>query len=266
MAETASTKGMAVITGASTGIGFELAQCAARDGYDLIIAADEARIVQAASRLKAFGVAVEPIETDLSTLEGADRLIERIEADGRSVDLLMANAGRGLGKGFLDQNFADVRKVVDTNITGTIYLVQQIGNHMRARGEGRILLTGSIAGFMPGSYQAVYNGTKAFINSFSFALREELRGSGVTVSCLMPGATETEFFKRADLMDTSIGQAKKDDPADVARIGYDAMLDGEGDVVSGWKNKLQAAVANVTPASVLAHQHAKMAEPGSGTK
>jgi short-subunit dehydrogenase len=193
-------------------------------------------------------------------------LIERIEADGRSVDLLMANAGRGLGKGFLDQNFADVRKVVDTNITGTIYLVQQIGNHMRARGEGRILLTGSIAGFMPGSYQAVYNGTKAFINSFSFALREELRGSGVTVSCLMPGATETEFFKRADLMDTSIGQAKKDDPADVARIGYDAMLDGEGDVVSGWKNKLQAAVANVTPASVLAHQHAKMAEPGSGTK
>jgi short-subunit dehydrogenase len=137
---------------------------------------------------------------------------------------------------------------------------------MRARGEGRILLTGSIAGFMPGSYQAVYNGTKAFINSFSFALREELRGSGVTVSCLMPGATETEFFKRADLMDTSIGQAKKDNPADVARIGYDAMLDGEGDVVSGWKNKLQAVVANVTPASVLAHQYAKMAEPGSGTK
>jgi short-subunit dehydrogenase len=119
---------------------------------------------------------------------------------------------------------------------------------------------------MPGSYQAVYNGTKAFINSFSFALREELRGSGVTVSCLMPGATETEFFKRADLMDTSIGQAKKDNPADVARIGYDAMLDGEGDVVSGWKNKLQAVVANVTPASVLAHQYAKMAEPGSGTK
>jgi short-subunit dehydrogenase len=137
---------------------------------------------------------------------------------------------------------------------------------MRSRGEGRILLTGSIAGFMPGSYQAVYNGTKAFINSFSFALREELKDTGVTVSCLMPGATETEFFRRAGLIDTSIGQAKKDEPAEVAKIGYDAMMDGEGDVVSGWKNKIQAAVANVTPASVLAHQHAKMAEPGFGEK
>ena len=266
MADTASTKGLAVVTGASTGIGYELAKCAAQDGYDLIIAADESRILQAGANLKEFGVSVEAVDTDLSTVQGVDKLMERVEADGRSVDLLMANAGRGLGKGFLDQDFTEARKVVDTNITGTIYLVQQIGNHMRARGQGRILLTGSIAGFMPGSYQAVYNGTKAFINSFSFALREELKDSGVTVSCLMPGPTETEFFRRADLMDTSIGQAKKDDPADVARIGYDAMLDGEGDVVSGWKNKLQAAVANVTPASMLAHQHAKMAEPGSGTK
>lgn len=259
-------KGFAVVTGASTGIGYELAKCAAQQGYDLIIAADEPRIAEAAETLKQAGVSVEAIEADLSTEEGVDRLLEAIEASGRSVDLLMANAGRGLGKGFLDQDFAAARKVVDTNIVGTIYLVQQVGNLMRSRGEGRILLTGSIAGFMPGSYQAVYNGTKAFINSFSFALREELKDSGITVSCLMPGATETEFFKRADLMDTSIGQAKKDDPAEVARIGFDAMMDGEGDVVSGWKNKLQAAVANVTPASVLAHQHAKMAEPGSGEK
>jgi uncharacterized protein len=266
MSDNTAAKGLAVITGASTGIGYELARCAARDGYDLVIAADESRIAQAADDLRQIGVAVEAVEADLSTVEGVDRLMERIEADGRSVDLLMANAGRGLGKGFLDQDFAEARKVVETNITGTIYLVQQIGNHMRARGKGRILLTGSIAGFMPGSYQAVYNGTKAFINSFSFALREELKDSGISVSCLMPGATETEFFKRADLMDTSIGQAKKDDPAEVARIGYEAMLDGEGDVVSGWKNKLQAAVANVTPASLLAHQHAKMAEPGSGAK
>jgi short-subunit dehydrogenase len=266
MSDNAPAKGLAVITGASTGIGYELARCAAQDGYDLVIAADESRIAQAADDLRQVGGAVEAVEADLSTVEGVDRLMERIEADGRSVDLLMANAGRGLGKGFLDQDFAEARKVVDTNVTGTIYLVHQIGNHMRARGKGRILLTGSIAGFMPGSYQAVYNGTKAFINSFSFALREELKDSGISVSCLMPGPTETEFFKRADLMDTSVGQAKKDDPAEVARIGYDAMLDGEGDVVSGWKNKLQAAVANVTPASMLAHQHAKMAEPGSGAK
>jgi len=257
-------KGLAVVTGASTGIGYELAKCAAQDGYDLIIAADEPRINQAAASLREFGTSVDAIETDLSTEEGVDRLLENIEASGRSVDLLMANAGRGLGKGFLDQSFAEARKVVDTNIVGTIYLVQQVGNLMRSRGQGRILLTGSIAGFMPGSYQAVYNGTKAFINSFSFALREELEDSGITVSCLMPGPTETEFFQRADLMDTSVGQTKKEDPAAVARVGYDAMMDGEGDVVSGWKNKLQAAVANITPASMLAHQHAKMAEPGSG--
>lgn len=257
-------KGLAVVTGASTGIGYELAKCAAQDGYDLIIAADEPRIIQAAASLKELGTSVDAIETDLSTEEGVDRLLEGIEASGRCVDLLMANAGRGLGRGFLDQDFAVARRVIDTNIVGTIYLVQKVGNLMRSRRKGRILLTGSIAGFMPGSYQAVYNGTKAFINSFSFALREELKDSGITVSCLMPGPTETEFFQRADLMDTSIGQAKKDDPVDVAKAGYDAMIDGEGDVVSGWKNKLQAAVANVTPASMLAHQHAKMAEPGSG--
>ncbi|KPH05861.1 SDR family NAD(P)-dependent oxidoreductase (plasmid) [Rhizobium acidisoli] len=266
MAQSQSGKGLAVVTGASTGIGYELAKCAAQDGYDLIIAADEERINLAAANLKDFGTTVDAVEADLSTLEGVDRLVERITASGRSVDLLMANAGCGLGKGFLDQNFGEARKVVDTNITGTIYLIHAIGNQMRSRGQGRILLTGSIAGFMPGSYQAVYNATKAFINSFSFALREELKESGVTVSCLMPGATETEFFKRAGLMDTAIGQAKKDDAGEVARIGYDALIDGEGDVVSGWKNKLQAAVANVTPASILAHQHSKMAEPDSGTK
>ncbi|MBB2829976.1 SDR family NAD(P)-dependent oxidoreductase [Rhizobium phaseoli] len=266
MADNEAGKGLAVVTGASTGIGYELAKCAAQDGYDLIIAADEDRINQAAAHLKEFGTAVEAVEADLSTSQGVDRLVERITGSGRSVDLLMANAGCGLGKAFLDQDFAQARKVDDTNITGTIDLIHAVGNQMRSRGEGRILLTGSIAGFMPGSYQAVYNATKAFINSFSFALREELKDSGVTVSCLMPGATETEFFKRAGLLDTAIGQSKKDDAGEVARIGYDAMMDGEGDVVSGWKNKLQAAVANVTPASVLAHQHSKMAEPGSGRK
>ncbi|ANK95039.1 MULTISPECIES: SDR family NAD(P)-dependent oxidoreductase [Rhizobium] len=266
MADKEAGKGVAVVTGASTGIGYELAKCAARDGYDLIIAADEDRINQAAARLKEFGTAVDAVQADLSTPEGVDRLVERITASGRSVDLLMANAGCGLGKAFLDQDFTEARRVVDTNVTGTIHLIHAIGNQMRSRGQGRILLTGSIAGFMPGSYQAVYNATKAFINSFSFALREELKDSGVTVSCLMPGATETEFFKRAGLTDTAIGQAKKDDAGEVARIGYDAMMDGEGDVVSGWKNKLQAAVANVTPASVLAHHHSKMAEPGSGRK
>ena len=137
---------------------------------------------------------------------------------------------------------------------------------MRSRGTGRILLTGSIAGFMPGTYQAVYNGTKAFVDSFSFALRAELKNSGVTVTCLMPGPTETDFFGRADMGDTQVGQSKKDDPVDVARVGFDAMMRGDGDVVSGWKNKMQSAIANVTPAGILAEQHRRVAEPGSAKK
>jgi short-subunit dehydrogenase len=135
---------------------------------------------------------------------------------------------------------------------------------MRARGQGRILITGSIAGFMSGTYQAVYNGTKAFIDSFSFALRAELKDTGVTVTCLMPGATETKFFERADMIDTKVRTQEKDHPADVARDGFEAMMKGEGDVVSGWTNKLQTTIANVTPASLLAEQHRKIAEPGSG--
>ena len=163
----------------------------------------------------------------------------------------------------MDQDFGKTRRVVDTNITGTIYLIHKVGNDMRRRNSGRILITGSIAGFTPGSFQAVYNGTKAFLNSFSFALREELRDTKVTVTCLMPGATETEFFRRAEMMDTAVGTAKKDDPAN---NGFDAMMKGEGDVVSGLKNKVQSAAANVTHASVLASQHRKIAEPGTAKK
>jgi short-subunit dehydrogenase len=256
------TGSLAIITGASTGIGYELARCCAEHGFNLLVAADEPEIHEAAQAFRAFGVTVDAIEADLATLEGVDRLYAATH--GRPVEALLANAGRGLGHAFLDQDFDEVRRVVDTNITGTIYLIQKVGRDMRARGQGRILITGSIAGFMPGTYQAVYNGTKAFLDSFSFALRAELKDTGVTVTCLMPGATETEFFERADMLDTKVGQQKKDDPADVGRIGFEAMMKGEGDVVSGWKNKLQSAIASVTPSAVLAEQHRKMAEPGSG--
>lgn len=255
---------LAIVTGASTGIGYELAKCCAEDGFDLLIAADEPEIQQAAEDFKQLGVNVEAIEADLATTEGVDALYAAIE--GRSVGALLANAGRGLGGAFLDQDFEDVRHVIDTNITGTIYLAQRVGRDMRSRGQGRILFTGSIAGFMPGSFNAAYNGTKAFVDSFSFALRNELKDSGVTVTCLMPGATETEFFERADMLDTKVGQSKKDDPVDVAKIGFEAMMNGEGDVVAGWKNKLQSAAALITPSDVLAEQHRKMAEPGSANK
>ena len=186
---------LAIVTGASTGIGYELARCCAEDGFDLIIAADEPEIKKAAADFVALGAKVDAIEADLATIEGVDKLYAMI--GGRQVDALLANAGRGLGKGFLDQDFDDVLQVVNTNITGTIYLIQKVGQDMRAQKRGRILITGSIAGFIPGTYQAVYNASKAFLDSFSFALRAERgarsrRGGGakpatraLTVDCRM---------------------------------------------------------------------------------
>ena len=262
--ESVSDRPLAVVTGASAGIGRELARWCAEHGYDLVIAADQPEIAQAARELEAFGGRIDWVQTDLATEEGVSRVVQTV--GGRPVDALLANAGHGLGHAFLEQDFAAVRHVVDTNITGTIDLIQRLAAPMVARGKGRILITGSIAGFLPGSFQAVYNGTKAFIDSFSFALRNELKDSGVTVTCLMPGATDTEFFERAGMLDTAVGQGKKDSAAEVAKIGFEAMLKGEGDVVSGWRNKLQVAVANVTPASVLAEMHRKQAEPGSAEK
>ena len=256
-------KPFAIVTGASSGIGLELAAICAQAGFDLLVAADRPEIHTAAQRFRSLGADVTVVEADLATTQGVDQLWAA--AANRPVDALLANAGHGLGRAFLDQSFDDVRHVIDTNTTGTVYLVQLVGLAMRARGRGRILLTGSIAGFMPGTYQAVYNATKAFIDSFSFALRAELKDSGVTVTCLMPGATETDFFERADMLDTKVGQQEKDDPATVARIGFDAMMRGDGDVVSGWANKLRTAIASVTPAGLLAEQHRKMAEPGSGS-
>jgi short-subunit dehydrogenase len=255
---------LAVVTGASTGIGLQLARQCGAHGFDLLIVANEPEIYEAARDLEAAGYKVDALDADLSTTEGVDRLLTA--AGDRPIDALLANAGRGLGHGFVDQEWDDIRYVIDTNVTGTLYLIHKVARQMRKTGHGRILITGSIAGFMPGTYQAVYNGTKAFLDSFSFALRAELKGSGVTVTCLMPGATETEFFDRADMLDTKVGQSKKDDPVDVAKTGFKAMMDGDGDVVAGWQNKLRAAIANVTPASVLAEQHRKMAEPGSGER
>lgn len=251
-----------IVTGASTGIGRELAKCCARDGMDILIVADEPEIEQAAAELRQLGaVSVQALQADLSNEAGVDKLIAAV--GDRPIEHLIANAGRGLGDAFLNQDWADAKFVVETNIVGTTYLIHELGRRMRDAGSGRILITGSIAGFMPGSYQAVYNGTKAFLDSFSYAIREELKDSGVTVTCLMPGATETEFFERADMMDTKVGTEEKMDPAEVAKQGYDAMLNGDGQVITGWKNKMQAAMSHVLPAEQLAKQHTKMAEPGT---
>jgi uncharacterized protein len=252
---------LAIVTGASTGIGRELARLAAEDGHDLVIAADQGPLDEAAAQFRALGANVDAVEADLSTPSGVDQLVAAL--GGRPVDLLIANAGHGLGHAFLDKPFDEARHVIDTNITGTLDLLHRVGTDMRRRGRGRILITGSIAGLMPGSFQAVYNGTKAFIDSFSFALRNELKDTGVTVTCLMPGATDTHFFERADMLDTKVGAGEKAPPADVAKEGYEAMKKGEDHVVAGWKNKVTAAMTNVVTDSMLAEQHRKTAEPGS---
>ncbi len=219
---------------------------------------------QVAADLRAGGADVREVQCDLATTEGVDKLLAL--AEGRDVEAIFANAGHGLGHAFLDQPFDEIRSIIDTNVTGTLYLLHKAAPAMKARGHGKILITGSIAGLMPGTFQAVYNGSKAFIDSFAFALRNELKDSGVTVTCLMPGPTDTDFFERAELMDTKVGAGKKADPAKVAKTGYEAMKKGEGDVVAGFMNKLQAAVAAVTPQSALAEMHRGMAEPGSATK
>ena len=218
----------AIVTGASSGIGRELAIIAARDGYDLLLAADTAGLAEVADLCRRSGATVETLEVDLATQDGVDQLYAATQ--GRAVDALFANAGHGLGRAFLEQDFDEVRHVVDTNVTGTIYLIQQVARDMVELGSGRILITGSIAGYMPGSFQAVYNGTKAFIDSFSYALGNELKDSGVSVTCLMPGATDTDFFARADLLDTKVGTEEKADPRDVeawvvgARAGIEHLL------------------------------------------
>ncbi|HEX8447224.1 MAG TPA: SDR family NAD(P)-dependent oxidoreductase [Sphingomonas sp.] len=258
-----SDRKFAIVTGASTGIGFELASLAAENGYDILVVADEPLIDAAAADFRLHGGSVESVEADLSTLDGVDTLLAA--AGGRRIDLLCANAGRGLGRAFLDQDVADWRRVIDTNVTGTLYLLQKVLRDMVARDDGKVLVTGSIAGFMPGSFQAVYNGTKAFVDSFTDAIRDEIKDAkGVQITTLMPGPVETEFFDRADMMDTDIGTSdSKSDAAAVARDGWNALIAGKASIVSGWKNKLQVAAAHVTPAPVLAHMHRNMAEPGT---
>ena len=243
----------AIITGGSTGIGAELVKLAFEDGYDILAAAD--------TPFASVPPGVETLDVDLSTLDGVDQLLAK--AAGRQIDLLCANAGHGLGHAFLDQKVEDWRHIIDTNITGTIYLLHKVLPAMVQRNDGKVLVTGSIAGYIPGSFQAVYNASKSFVQSFAEALRNELKDTGVSITALMPGPTDTNFFHRAEMDDTKVGAGEKADPADVAKDGYEAMKKGEDKVVSGWKNKLEAAMTNVVSDSMLAEQHRKEAAPGT---
>ena len=251
---------LALVTGASTGIGFELARCCVEDGHDVIVVADEPEIEAAAAKLREGGASVDAVQADLGSESGVETLWSRVK--DRPVDYYLANAGVGLGHAFLDQDWAEIKRVIDLNVTGNTALLHTIGGQMRARNEGAILITSSIAGRLPGSFQAVYNATKAYLESLSWALRDELKETGVSVTCLMPGPTDTEFFDRAHMENTPVGEDDtKDDPAMVARKGYEAMLKGSSGVTTGFMNKVQAAFAGVIPDSVLAQMHRRMADP-----
>jgi short-subunit dehydrogenase len=263
---TLTAQRFAVVTGASSGIGLELARRLAEEGHDLLIAADLPAIEEAGQELAQRGIVCRALQCDLSTRDGVELLLGAAEEIGRPIDVLVANAGIGLGRAFLDQDLEEALKVVHTNIDGTLILLHGLGQKMRSQGQGRILITGSIAGLMPGTFEAVYNGTKSFLDSFSVALSNELKDSGVTVTCLMPGPTETNFFKRGDMADTKVGSGEKQSAAEVAKIGYEAMMSGELEVVAGLKNKFQAAISHIMPDSVLANMHRNLAEPGSGTE
>lgn len=199
--------GLAVVTGASSGIGLELARCCAADGYDLVICSHGPRIAEAATDLAGRPRSVSAVRADLGTAEGVDRLMAEIGE--REIDVLVANAGIGCGGAFLDVELADALRVVEVNVLGTLILLHKAGRRMRDRGAGRILVTGSIAGFALGSYHAVYNASKAFLNNFAYALGDELRGNGVTVTVLIPGATETRFFDRAGLEKSRLGSGSR---------------------------------------------------------
>jgi short-subunit dehydrogenase len=203
---------------------------------------------------------------DLSTEAGVDELYDAVRAAGRPLAAAALNAGVGAGGAFAtDTDLADELRIVDLNVRSTVHLAKHVVRDMVACDEGRILFTSSIASTMPGAFQAVYNASKSFVQSLALALREELRDTGVTITALMPGPTETEFFERADMLDTKVGAGPKDDPADVARQGFEALMNGDDRVVAAsMKTKLQGPGSRVLPDAVKARLHRRMAEPGSG--
>ncbi|MFH9599328.1 SDR family NAD(P)-dependent oxidoreductase [Streptomyces rochei] len=256
---------LALITGASSGIGYELARLFAEHGHDLVVNAEDERLEHAARRLRETGVEVRAVRADLRTAEGVDRLVAALT--GLTVDVAALNAGVGQGGAFVDTDPRDEQSVIDLNVSSTVRLAKPLLRGMVARGVGRLMFTSSVAATMPGSFQSVYNASKSFVQSFAQALQEEVADTGVTVTSFMPGPTETDFFRRAGMTDTKVGTMEKDDPAQVARQAYDAVMKGRGKLVTGSaKTKAQGVADKVLPDRVKAAVHRRMAEPGSATE
>ena len=259
-----SASPFAVVTGASSGIGLELAKQFAQHGFDLFVVAEDEGIAQAADMLRASGARVDSAQIDLASYEGVESLCQRVRDARRPVQALALNAGVGVGGPFLENDLADELNLIDLNVTSQVHLAKRLIPSMVARREGRVLITSSIAAEMPAPFEAVYGALKAFLLSFAEALRNELKDTGVTVTALQPGPTETNFFHCAGMEDTKVGAGEKDDPADIARDGFEALMAGKDHVVAGSvKNKVQSTIAQVLPETTKAEIHWKLGEPGS---
>lgn len=251
----------AVITGASSGIGYELAQVCLENELDVLICAEDAGIMDAKEELSRAGV-VEAVRADLATFEGVEQLAVAIESMQRPIDALLLNAGVGVGGAFLDTDLARELRMIALNCNHTVHLAKRVLPLMVERGEGRILITGSVVSTAPNPFQAVYGATKAFVMSFGEALRYELKDTGVSVTVLQPGATDTAFFERADLEDTEVGQADKDDPRQVARQGFEAMMKGKDSVLAGSvKSRAEGAMNELLPETTKARQVGEQTKP-----
>jgi uncharacterized protein len=259
------TKPLAVVTGASSGIGFELAKVFADNGFDLLVNAEDEGLDGAADQLQATGAHVQSVRADLSTYDGVEQLYTVIRATERPVSAVALNAGVGQGGAFIDTDLADEIRIINLNVTSTVHLAKRLLKDMVDRNDGKMLITSSIASMTPGSFQAVYNASKSFAQSFAEALQNELQGTKVIITSLMPGPTDTNFFHRADMDDTRIGQMSKDDPAQVAQQGFDALMSGKDKVIAGSAStKAQGVASKVLPDKLKAAAHRQMAEPRSG--
>jgi len=259
-----TSRPLALVTGASSGIGYELARQFASNGFDLVVTAEDEGIEEAADSIREPGTRVVAVRADLAEFAGVEELYARTTALGRPLEAVAINAGVGVSGDFArDTDLTAELKLIDLNVTSSVHLAKRVLADMVGRGRGRVLFTSSIVASMPGSFQAVYAASKAFLFSFSEALREELKDTGVTVTALLPGPTDTDFFRRADLLDTRVGAGRKDDPAQVAEQGFKALMAGDDHVVAGSvKNKVQSAVTKVAPETAKARMHRAMAEPG----
>jgi short-subunit dehydrogenase len=264
-----NTRSFAVVTGASSGIGYELAKQFAQHGFDLLVVAEDDGIETAAEAIGALGTSVRSEKIDLAKYEGVEKLYATIKVSGRPVDAIAINAGVGvIGDFARETELEEELNMIALNVTSSVHLAKRVAGDMVHRKQGRILFTSSIAGTMPAPFLAVYGATKALLLSFSEALSNELKDTGVTVTALMPGATETNFFHRAGMDDIKVGASEKDSATDVAKDGFEALMAGEDKVIAGsFKNKLQGGVgARLLPETVKAELHRKQAEPGSAPK